>query len=60
MQLIHRDISINNILIYDDPEKGIRGLLIDWEYAKTVEDILSKTGAGWRSVSTASWSRSNA
>jgi hypothetical protein len=51
MELIHRDISINNILIYDDP-KGTRGLLIDWEYAKTVDEILSTTGVGWRSVST--------
>ena len=39
--LVHRDISDGNIMIYEDPEKpgNPQSLLLDWELAKTKEEL---------------------
>ncbi|KAI0667826.1 hypothetical protein C8Q78DRAFT_981280 [Trametes maxima] len=41
-KMLHRDVSVGNILIYDDPEKPgsqSKGLLCDWELAKSEAEI---------------------
>ncbi|KAI0643940.1 hypothetical protein C8Q79DRAFT_914438 [Trametes meyenii] len=41
-KILHRDVSVGNILIYenpDNPEGSMRGLLCDWELAKTEAQI---------------------
>ncbi|KAI0649725.1 hypothetical protein C8Q79DRAFT_940399 [Trametes meyenii] len=40
--LLHCDISVANILIYDKPEGGIRPVLADWDLAKTKERLLEQ------------------
>lgn len=56
IELLHRDISPNNILIYDDPgqapdEYG-KGLLSDWDLARSLKEISKEqTSQTSRSVS---------
>ncbi|OBZ73978.1 hypothetical protein A0H81_06530 [Grifola frondosa] len=39
-EVLHRDISDGNVVIYDDPVSGeSKGLLIDWDLAKFKEDL---------------------
>ncbi|OBZ74007.1 hypothetical protein A0H81_06515 [Grifola frondosa] len=39
-EVLHRDISDGNVVIYDDPVSGeAKGLLIDWDLAKFKEDL---------------------
>ncbi|KAI0672120.1 hypothetical protein C8Q78DRAFT_727750 [Trametes maxima] len=40
--LLHRDVSVGNILIYDQPEGGFRPLLADWDLAKTKDRLLEQ------------------
>ncbi|KAI0649722.1 hypothetical protein C8Q79DRAFT_343200 [Trametes meyenii] len=40
--LLHRDVSVGNILIYDKPEGGFRPVLADWDLAKTKETLLEQ------------------
>ena len=42
--VLHRDVSLSNIIFTDDG----RGLLIDWEHAKTLEELA--IGRPWRAV----------
>ena len=51
--LLHRDISASNILLYENPETGmVEGLLADWDLAKTREQLVKGSPTQpWRSVS---------
>ncbi|KII94366.1 hypothetical protein PLICRDRAFT_67999, partial [Plicaturopsis crispa FD-325 SS-3] len=38
-QILHRDINANNILIRWDEKNEARGTLVDWEFARTPEEL---------------------
>ncbi|KAI0649753.1 hypothetical protein C8Q79DRAFT_1033321 [Trametes meyenii] len=40
--MLHRDISVNNILLYDTPE-GPSGILADWDLAKTKDQLSNQS-----------------
>lgn len=47
LKILHCDISIGNILLYrPDENKEANGLLVDFDFAKTIEDIKSSGDAG--------------
>lgn len=37
--VLHRDISVGNVLIIDDEEKGYWGILNDWDMCKFEEEL---------------------
>lgn len=50
-RILHRDISVNNILIYYLDSGNAVGLLSDWDLARTEDQLRQGSVLPWRSVS---------